>query len=323
MRSGFLAWWSGALIICFSFASGAQNYPSRPIRLISPFPPGSPSDTLGRLIGTRLAEALGQPLVIDNRAGAGGVIGVETVAKATPDGYTLVVASTGPLSISPALMIKAPYDTVKDFTPISRVVNSPFIFAVGSQISANTFKEFVALAKSKPRAFNYASTGMGSPTHLGIEQLKGLLGIELVHVIYKGSGLAITDMLSGDLHVMFTSIPVLLPYVKAGRMKALAVSGSARAPLLPAVPTLIDAGLPGFTVDFNVGFLAPRGTPDAIVRRLNREIVAIVNAPDMKDRLITMGAEPIASTPEEFRATIVTEVRRWAGVIKDIGIKPE
>ncbi len=291
-------------------AAPAQNSPSRPLRLVVPFPPGSPSDILGRVVAQRLAEKLGQPVVLDNRAGAAGTVGVEIGARAAPDGYTLLIASTGALAINPALNPKLPYDPVKDLAPISMIASSPFIFAVGNAVPANSFKEFVALAKARPRQLNYASTGIGSATHLAIEQLRVLTGMELTHVAYKGGGPGVVAMMAGEVQAMFTSVPVLLPFVKSGKIKGLAISSAKRSTLLPDMPTMIEAGVPGYTMDFAVGILAPAKTPAALVRRLNRELVDIVNSPDMKANFLAQGAEPVGSTPDALRDYIVTELRR-------------
>lgn len=303
--------------------NAAETYPARPLRLVVPFPPGSPSDGLGRVVALRLGETLGQPVVIDNRGGAAGTVGVEIGAKAPPDGYTLLIGSTGALIISPALNPKVPYDPVKDLAPISMIGSSPFIFAIGAAVPANSFKEFVALSKAKPRQMNYASTGNGSATHLAVEQLRRLTGLELTHVAYKGGGPGVVAMMAGEVQAMFTSIPVLLPFVKSGKIKGLAVSSEKRSVLMPDMPTLIEAGVPGYTMVFSMGILAPAKTSPTIIRRLNQEIVAIVGRADMRELFLSQGVDPVGSKPEEFRAHIASELKRYSQVIKEAGIRGE
>jgi len=311
------------LLLGTTTAAAAQQYPTRPVRLVVPFPPGSPSDLLGRIVAERLSNTLRQPVVLDNRAGAAGTVGVEIGAKAPPDGHTLLIASTGALSISPALNPKLPYDPVKDLAPISLIASSPFLFAVGPSVPANTFQEFVTLAKAKPRQLNYASTGNGSATHLAIEQLKRLTGFDLTHVAYKGGGPGLIALMSGEVQVMFTSVPVLLAAAKSGKIKALAVSSASRSALLPDVPTISESGVPGYTMGFSIGILAPARTPAPLIGRLNKELVAMVAVPDVKERFLSQGAEPIGSSPEQFAAYIVSELRRYTKIIKDSGIRPE
>jgi len=323
MYSKFLAVVHALLLAGLAATTGAQNYPARPVRLVVPFPPGSPSDILGRIVAQRLSDTLGQPVVMDNRGGAAGTVGVEIGAKAPPDGHTLLIGSTGALVISPALNPRIAYDPVKDLSPVSLIASSPFMFAIDPSLPANAFTDFVALAKSKPGRFNYASTGNGSATHLAIEQLKRLTGFELTHVAYKGGGPAVIGLMAGEVQVMFTGVPVLLPFVKSGKVRGLAVSSASRSPLLPGMPTLIESGLPGYTMGLSMGILVPARTPDAIVRRLNRDIINIIAVADVKERFVSQGADPIGSTPEQFGAHIASELKRYTGIIKDAGIKPD
>jgi tripartite-type tricarboxylate transporter receptor subunit TctC len=313
----------GLLVFGLPGTASTQHYPIRPVRLVVPFPPGSPSDILGRIVAQRLSDALGQPVVMDNRGGAAGTVGVEIGAKAPPDGHTLLIGSTGALVISPALNPRIAYDPVRDLSPVSLIASSPFMFAIDPTLPANTFTDFVALAKSKPGRFNYASTGNGSATHLAIEQLKRLTGFELTHIAYKGGGPAVIGLMAGEVQAMFTGVPVLLPFVKSGKVRGLAVSSASRSPLLSGMPTLIESGLPGYTMGLSMGILVPVKTPDAIVRRLNREIVSIVAIADVKERFVSQGADPIGSTPEQFGTHIASELRRYTGIIRDAGIKPD
>jgi tripartite-type tricarboxylate transporter receptor subunit TctC len=323
MQTKFIAGLCGLFVAVFGALAAAQDYPVRPVRLMVPFPPGSPSDTLGRMVAQRLTDRLGQPVVLDNRAGAAGTVGVDIAAKAPPDGHTILVASTGGLAISPALNPRIPYDPLRDLAPVSFIAYSPFIFAVGPSVPANTFKEFVALAKAKPGQLNYASTGIGSATHLAIEQLKRATGFELMQVAYKGGGPGVIALMAGEVQAMFTGMPVLLPFVKSGKIKGLAVSSEQRSPLVPGMPTMIESGVPGYTMGLSIGVLAPAKTPAAIIGRLNREIVDIVRAADMKESFLAQGAEPIGSTPAQYRAHMAAELKRYRAVIKEAGIRLE
>ena len=298
-------------------------YPNRAMRLIVPFPSGSPSDVLGRLVGQRYGEALGQTVVIDNRPGAAGIIGCDTVAKAAPDGYTLLMGGTGALAINPGLRTSMPYDSVKDFAHVSLFASIPFILVASPSVPASNVKELIAALKAKPTGYNYASSGIGSPTHLAAELFKTLTGTEMAHVAYKGTGPATTDLISGQTHIMFSGITVLMPHVKAGRLRGLAVASERRSSLLSQLPTVIESGIPGFTADTWTGVLAPKGTPQAIVNRLHAEVVKMVKDTDMKERLLGLGAEPVGNTPEQFRTLIRDEITKWTKVIKTVGIKEE
>ena len=301
----------------------AQSYPNRPVRLVVPFPPGSPSDILGRMVGQHYSQALGQPFIIDNRPGAAGIVGAETVAKAAPDGYTLLMGGTGALAINPGLRATMPYDPLRDFAPVSLFARIPFILVVSPSVPATTVKELVAIAKAKPRQLNYASSGIGSPTQLAAELFKSMTGTDMVHIAYKGTGPATLDLISGQTHVMFSGITVLMPHVKTGRLRGLAVASASRTPLLPQLPTVIEAGVPGFTAETWTGVLAPRATPAAIVTRLHQEIVKMVRDAEVKERLLGLGAEPIGNRPEEFRSYMGHEITKWTKVIKAVGIKEE
>jgi tripartite-type tricarboxylate transporter receptor subunit TctC len=323
MHARSLAGLLGLLIAALGGVAAGQDYPVRPVRLVVPFPPGSPSDSLGRIVAQRLSDKLGQAVVLDNRAGAAGTVGVDIAAKAQPDGHTLLISSTGALAISPALNPRLPYDPLRDLAPISLIAYSPFIFAVGPSVPAGTFKEFVALAKAKPGQLNYASTGNGSATHLAIEQLRRITGFELTHVAYKGGGPGVIALMAGEVQAMFTGMPVLLPFVKSGKIKGIAVSSEKRSPLVPGMPTMIESGVPGYTMGLSIGILAPAKAPAAIVRRLNRDIVDILRAPEVRDLFLAQGAEPIGSAPAQYRAHMAAELKRYRAVAREAGIRLE
>jgi tripartite-type tricarboxylate transporter receptor subunit TctC len=323
MHARSLAGLLGLLIAALGGVAAGQDYPVRPVRLVVPFPPGSPSDSLGRIVAQRLSDKLGQAVVLDNRAGAAGTVGVDIAAKAQPDGHTLLISSTGALAISPALNPRLPYDPLRDLAPISLIAYSPFIFAVGPSVPAGTFKEFVALAKAKPGQLNYASTGNGSATHLAIEQLSRITGFELTHVAYKGGGPGVIALMAGEVQAMFTGMPVLLPFVKSGKIKGIAVSSEKRSPLVPGMPTMIESGVPGYTMGLSIGILAPAKAPAAIVRRLNRDIVDILRAAEVRDLFLAQGAEPIGSAPAQYRAHMAAELKRYRAVAREAGIRLE
>ncbi len=323
MQTQFVAGLCGLILTITAALAAAQGYPVRPVRLVVPFPPGSPSDTLGRMVAQRLTDRLGQPVVLDNRAGAAGTVGVDIASKAPPDGHTILIASTGGLAISPALNPRIAYDPLKDLAPISLIAYSPFIFAVGPSVPAHTFKEFVALARARPGQLNYASTGTGSATHLAVEQLRRVTGFELTQVAYKGGGLGVIGLMAGEVQAMFTGMPVLLPFVKSGKIKGLAISSAKRSPLVPDMPTMIESGVPGYTMGLSIGMLAPARTPPTIIGRLNRDIVDIVRSADMRESFLVQGAESIGSTPQEYGAHMASELKRYRAIIKDAGIRVE
>lgn len=311
-----------AMLIMAS-AVPAQTYPIRPIRWVVTYPPGGPTDVVARAIGAKLTEAWGQQIVIDNRAGAGGVIGTDIAAKAVPDGYTLLFGTSAGLTINPALNSKLPYDAVKDFAPVSLLVLNPQILVVHPAVPVNSVKELVALAKARPGQLNYASVGLGSPNHMGMELLKALTGIDIVHVPYKGTGPAITDLLGGQVQVMFNSMPSVIPLVASGKLKGLAVGSVQRSPAVPDIPTVAEAGVPGFENVTWYGMFAPAKTPHDIIVKLNKQVVQILASPEMAQRLASQGAEPRSSTPEELTKFMRVESERWKKVIKTAGIKVE
>ena len=301
----------------------AQGYPSKPIRWIVTYPPGGPTDFVARAIGAKMSAAWGQQVVIDNRPGAAGIIGTELAARAVPDGYTLLFGTSAGLTINPALVSKLPYDPVRDFAPVSLLVINPQILVVNSGVPVNSVKELIAYAKSKPGQLNYASVGQGSPNQLGMELLKALAGIDMVHVPYKGTGPALTDLLGGQVQLMFNSMPLVLPLVKSGKLNGLAVGSRQRSPAAPAIPTVAEAGVPGFENVTWYGLFAPVKTPAEVVTKLNAQVVQILSDPEMARRLASQGAEPRSTTPDELARFMRVEFERWKKVIKAAGIKLE
>jgi tripartite-type tricarboxylate transporter receptor subunit TctC len=300
----------------------ADAYPNKPLRFILPFPPGGGTDILGRIISERLAANLGQPVVIENRGGAGGNVGAETAAKSAPDGYTIVLVAPS-LAISPSLYSRLNYDPVKDFAPVSLVATVPNVMITHPSVPAQTLREFIALAKSKPGSMNFGSGGNGTSNHLAGELFNIVAGVKLVHVPYKGVNLAMNDVLSGEVHLVVIGIPAAAPHIKAGKLRALALIAPQRSPALPEVPTVAEAGLPDFEVTTWYGVLAPAGTPRPIVTRLNAELVKIMHAPELKERLASLATDPATSTPEEFAAYIKQEIAKWAEVVRKAGLKAE
>jgi tripartite-type tricarboxylate transporter receptor subunit TctC len=303
-------------------AASAQSYPDRPIRVIVPYPAGQASDTIMRLVGERLGKALGQPVVVDNKPGAGGNIGTDTGAKATPDGYTLTVA-TAALPISKHVYRKLPFDPAKDFAPITLMTVTPLVLVTRPDLAASSVAELVQLAKQNPGKLTFASSGPGTSHHLSGELFRTLAGIEILHVPYKGSPAAHVDLMAGTVDIMFDNIVPVAPLIKQGKLKALAVTTRTRAALLPDVPTMTEAGFANFEAVAWFGLLAPAGTPRAIVDRLNRATVAVLNAPDMKERLAAIGATTVADTPEQFGRFIDAEIAKWAPIVRRAQINLE
>lgn len=298
----------------------AQGFPDRPVRVIVPFGPGGGTDNLVRLIEPHVRTALGQPIVIENRAGAGGTIGSEMVARAPADGYTMLIVDSS-FAINPSLFPRLPYDPVKDFAPVSLLATGPVILLAHPSLPATSLQELVAMAKAQPGALNYASGGNGASTHLAGELLKMVAGIDLVHVPYRGTGPATIDVVAGHVKLMFNGISAARPHVDAGRLRALAVTGANRSPALPEVPTMQQAGVRDFEVSTVFGLLTTGGTPPAIVARLHRETVAAVRRPEITQRLKDLGAEPVASTPEAFAAVIARDLAKWRDVVSRAGIQ--
>lgn len=300
----------------------AQNYPTRAIRLVVPSSPGGGTDITGRIMAHKLTEQLGQQVVVDNRAGAGTIIGNDIAAKSAPDGYTLLMGLST-LAINPSMYAKLPYDALRDFAPISQVVSSPNILTVHPSVPAKSVKEFIALARAKPGSITFGSAGLGTSPHLSGELLRTLAKIDIVHVPYKGSGQSIISLLAGEIGANFPSVPTAIPYIKAGKLRGLGVTTVKRTLALPDVPSIAEAGVPGYEATQWFGVLAPSGTPRAIIDRLHQEIVRALRAPDVRDRLIADGTDPVGNTPEEFAQYIKSETDKWARVIKAAGIKPQ
>jgi len=301
----------------------AQAYPMKPVRLVVPFPPGGSTDIVARIVAQKLGERIGQPLVVENRGGAGGTIGTEVVAKATPDGYILGFASTSTHAVAPAVYAKLPYDPVKDFAPISLVAVTPYLLVVNPKLEVKSLKEFVAYVKPRPGKFNYASAGTGSTTHLAMEMLKSAAGLFILHIPYNGNGPAGTAVIAGDVEFLFGSLPAVLPHAKSGRVRALAVGTPKRSPSLPEVPTVAESGFPGFDASLWLAVMAPAGTPRPVIDRLNKEIVAVVRSPDAADALSKAGAEPVTSTPAELSSMVKDGIQKYAAAVKRAGVKLE
>jgi len=296
-------------------------YPGRPVRFILPFPPGGPTDILGRLISERLGAQLGQPVVTENRGGAGGNVGAEAAARSAPDGYTIVLVAPS-LAISPTLYAKLNYDPVKDLAPISLVATVPNVIVTQTAHPA-TLREFIAAAKAKPGGMNFGSGGSGTSNHLAGELFNVLTGAKLTHVPYKGVNLAMQDVIAGRIDLVVIGVPAAAPHVKAGRLRALAAIAPQRLPALPEVPTVAEAGLPGFEVTTWYGVLAPAGTPRPIIARLNAELVKVMHSPEMKERLAAIGTDPVTTTPEEFAAYIQAEIVKWGDVIRKANLRAD
>jgi len=312
------------LLCAFTFSAAcAQPYPVKPVRLVVTYTAGGPADIAARALAQKLAEMWGQQVVVDNRAGAGGIIGTELVAKAAPDGYTLLHGTAAGLIINPLLVKKVPYDTFRDFAPVSMVVIVPQLLVTHPALPATTLKELIALAKARPGALNYASVGIGSPNHLGMELLKSMAGIDMVHVPYKGATPAMADLIAGQVQLAFNGMASVLPQIASGKMKAIAIGSARRSPAAPDVPTVAEAGLPGFEYVAWNGNFAPAGTPAALVNRLSADIRKALAAPDVVQRLASLGSEPGGNTPAEFAAYVKADHARWARVVQAVGLKAE
>ncbi len=304
-------------------ADPAAGFPNKSIRLIVPFPAGGGTDIVARAISVKLTEAWGQQIIIDNRGGAGGVIGADTVAKSTPDGYTLLFGTPGALVINPLLNSKLPYNAAKDFAPVSLLALNPQLLAVHNSMPVGTVKELIAYAKAQPGKLNYASVGEGTPNHLAMELFKSMTGTQMVHVPYKGAAPAVTDLVGGQVNLMFNPMPPLMPHVKSGRLKALGVGGTQRSPALPDVPTIAEAGVPGYEYVTWYSIVVPAKTPRAIIDKINSRLAAVLAIPEVALRLSSQGAEPRSSTPEELTRLIQEDYKRLGAVIRSAGIKGE
>lgn len=308
--------------LCLVSAANAETYPAKSIRFIVPFPPGGPTDVLARVLGQKLSEQMGQPVVLDNRPGAGGNLGFELAAKSAPDGYTIVLGAP-PLAISPHLYAKLNYDPVRDFEPISLVASMPNVLLVHPSVPAKTLKELVQLAKASPGKLNFGSGGAGTSNHLGGELLKSMTKIDIVHVPYKGASQAMLGLIGGQIDIVVIGTPTAIPQIHAGKVRALAVLSSSRLPAIANVPTAGEAGFPGYEVTTWYGVLVPAGTSKDIVARLNTELAKVMTVPASRDRIVGAGFDPMTSTPQQFTEFIKAESVRWGKVIKDAGIRAE
>jgi len=300
----------------------AQNYPSRPVRIVVPYPPGGGTDIVARTLAQKLAEILGQPVLVDNRAGANGIIGTDAVAKARPDGYTVLIAIASH-AINPTLYAKLPYDTAADLAPVSLLAEYPFVITVHPSVPAKTIREFIAFAKAHPNQLSYASSGNGSGPHLGMELFKSMAGIDMVHVPYKGAGAAMTDLISGQVQVFLNNFLAGMPMIKAGKLRALAVTGPQRSSAMPGLPTVAESGVPGYSVTGWYGMLIPAATPAQVANALHDGVVKAVKSKDVSERLSGEAAEPAGTTPQQFAEFLKTEIGKWAAVIAKAGVRAE
>jgi len=321
MRKSLITAGLAALLLAPSVQAQTGNYPNRPLRFIVPFAPGGSTDLLARFLAQHLAAPLGQTVVVDNRAGAGGVLGAELAARAPVDGYTIMLGSAGPLTINPNIRDKTPYDPLNDFAPITLATVSPFTLVVHPGSPAKTVKELIAMAKAKPGFLNFGSAGNGSVGHFSTEQFMAMTGIKLVHVPFKGAGPAVTDLLAGRLDMMFENLPTILPHVRSGKLRLLAVGTRQRSALAPEFPTVAEEGVPGYDSATVFGVLAPAKTPPAVIARLNKDMVAILKSVDAKSALAARGLEAVGSTPQEYGAQIKDEFVRYGRIAKAANIR--
>jgi len=318
---GMLRWALGALFACIATVASAQSYPNRTIRLVVPFPAAGTTDILARAAAQKLTEAFGQSVVVDNRPGAAGNIGSDLVAKSAPDGYTLLMGTVGTHAINPSLYSKMPYDHVKDFVPVVLVAGVPNVLVVNPALPVNSVADLIKLAKDKPGQINFASSGSGTSIHLSGELFRTMAGVDITHVPYKGSSPALIDLIGGQVQIMFDNLPSALPQIKAGKLRAIAVTSLKRAPVLPDVPTISESGLPGFEASSWFGVLAPAGTPAPIVARINAEVNKWLQSAEAREKLLSQGAEAAGGSPEQFANHIRAESEKWAKVVKASGAK--
>jgi len=309
--------------ITVPLAAAAQDYPTRPVALVSPFPPGGSVSLVARIVAEKMGETLGQSIVVENRGGAGGTIGARSVAKSPPDGYTLLLGYTGTLAIGPSMYPNAGFDPRKDFAPVGRIGTAPTLLVVHPSVPVHSVAELIAYAKANPGKLNFGSAGIGTVGHLAGELMATMAGLRLVHVPYKGTGPAITDLLGGHIPMMFTPVPTAHAQAESGLLRALAVTGAERSSLLPNVPTVAESGLPGYEAALRYGLVAPAGTPRAIIERLNKELRTALAAEDVRSRLAADGAEVLPSTPEQYAADIDREEATWSKVVNALGLRGE
>lgn len=312
----------GVLMIVGSPSIAQQTYPARAIRFIVPYPPGGSTDPMARLVANKLAERWGQSVVVDNRPGGSTIIGTEVVAKAAPDGHTILLASSAFVT-GPSMFSRLPYNTLRDFTGVATIAKSRFVLVTGPQLPANNLQEFIALAKARAGKLSFASSGIGANTHLSAELFNGMVGTKMHHIPYKGSGVLVTDLISGRVDLSFQVPITVMTYITSNRLKALAISGDSRAPALPDVPTFSEAGLPGFRPEGWFGIVMPAAAPKFVINKMSSEVAAILALPDSRDYLIKQGSEAFVSTPEQVNALIKADVARYAKIIKDANIQSQ
>ena len=311
----------GACLLVAAAGAQAQNFPAKAVRVITPFTAGSAIDTLARVLGQKMADAWGQQVVVDNRIGANGIIGTEAAAKAAADGYTLHLGNISTLAMNPHLYAKLPYDALRDFAPVTLAATIPVVLVVHPSLSVKSVKELIALAKARPGQINYASGGTGSAQHLPMEMLRVESGINITHVPYKGLGPAFNDVLGGQVPMMWAGVSNVVQYVEKGRLRVLAIGGTKRSVVLPDVPPMAEAGVPGFDFAAWTGYLAPAGTPRDVIAKLHTDIVRTLNAPDVREKMVTLGFELVGNSPEEFAALIRNDIARFGKLVKAAGIK--
>lgn len=313
-----------ALLVCVhcGLAFGQQKYPVRPIRLVLPFPPGGSTDIVARIVGQKITESWGQQVLVDNRPGGGGNVAAEAVARAAPDGYTLFQVNVAN-AIGASLYPKLNYSLIGDFAPVTQLAATPYVLLAHPSVPAKSTRELVALAKARPGQLNYASAGAGSATHLSGELLKSMAGVNIIHVPYRGTGPAVTALLSGEIELYFAAVPAAVPMVKTGRLRPLGVTSARRAALMPQVPTIAEGGLKGYETGTWHGVLVPAATPRDIALQLSTEIVRILNMPEVREKLVAQGLDPVGDTPEQFGAYIRAEIAKWAKVVAASGARPE
>ena len=309
------------VLAAFSAAVCAQTYPTKPIRMVLTYTPGGNTDLVGRAVAQKLSESLGQPIVVDNRGGGGGVLGTLIATQAAADGYTIMLGTSAGMVIQPLLSAKLPYDAVRDLAPVSMVMILPQLLVTNPQLPAKTIRELIALAKARPGFLNAGSSGVGTPNHLGTELFKALAGVNIVHVPYRGGAPALTDLIGDQVQMVISSVPAVLPHIKAGRLNALGVGSAKRSPALPNIPTIAEAGVPGYEYTTWHGIFVPARTPEAVIARLNAEIVRILATPEINQRFVSQGGDPVSSTPAELRRYMAEESARWEKTIKTAGIR--
>lgn len=316
-----------ATALCFAAtalpASAQADYPNKPVRMLIGFPPGQATDTLGRAVAQKLSQQLGQQFVVENKPGAAGIIATQSAMSSPPDGYTLLISSSGPLAVNPGLYSKLPYDPIKDFTPVAGIAIVPLVLVTNPSFPVTSLKELVATAKAKPKTVNYASGGSGVTNHLVMEMFRGAAGVDMTHIPYKGGPPALTDLIGGQVNVMFETSVAALPFVKQGKLRALAVSSSKRIAAAPDLPTVAELGYPGFSGVPWVAIMAPANTPAPIVAKLNAEVNKALNSKDIREQFVAQGVEPMQMSPDELGGFIKTELAKWTKAVKDSGAKVE